>query len=69
MSMPIPVDLWRRLCAHLATYETCQITIHQHQGRVCKIDLQVSVKALRDEEGCGARGLEARALDFVREPD
>lgn len=45
MSTPIPMDLWHRICAHLAAYETCQITIHQHKGMVCKIDLQVTVKA------------------------
>ena len=45
MSLPIPLDLWQRLCAFLATHETCQVVIHQHQGRVCKVDLQETVRA------------------------
>ena len=39
MRCPFPPDLWRRLCDHLAAHATCQVTIHQHEGRIVFLDL------------------------------
>ena len=41
MGLPIPPDLWDRLCQFLATHETCQVIIHQRQGHVYAVDLGV----------------------------
>lgn len=38
VSVPFPPQLWHDLCAYLAEHPTCQVVIHQHQGKVCKVE-------------------------------
>lgn len=39
MSMPIPADLWKQLCAFLAQHKTCEVTLWQHEGQITKMEL------------------------------
>jgi hypothetical protein len=47
----IPRDLWQALCLFLETHETCQVVIHQNQGRVWKLDLGLVKESVRAGEG------------------
>jgi hypothetical protein len=51
MSLPFPPELWQKLCHFLLTNETCQVIIHQHQGRICKIDLGVAKETVWSRKG------------------
>lgn len=44
MPLPFPLDMWQHLCRFLATNPTCQVVIHQHQGRVCKVEYVLGKK-------------------------
>ena len=39
MSVPIPTDLWKQLCAFLAQHKTCAVTLWQHEGQITKMEL------------------------------
>ena len=39
MSLPMPADLWRQLCAFLAQHETCAVTLWQHKWQITKMEL------------------------------
>ena len=39
MSLPIPPELWRQLCAFLAQHKTCEVTLWQHEGQITKMEL------------------------------
>ena len=39
MSLPVPADLWRQLCAFLAQHQTCAVTLWQHYGQITKMEL------------------------------
>jgi len=51
VSLSIAPDLWRKLCAFLAEHDTCQVVLHQHQGRVCKLDLGLVKETIRAGQG------------------
>ena len=44
MSLRLPTPAWHRLQAFLTAHPTCQVLLHFHQGRVCKVEMQEAFK-------------------------
>ena len=44
MSLRLPAPAWHRLQTFLAAHPTCQVRLHFHEGRVCKVEMQESFK-------------------------
>ncbi len=66
LALPLPPDLWNRLCEFLATHATCNATIHQHEGRVVFLDLN-TVKERIKVGHCGTtRRATNQEVDKVR---